>query len=87
VEEISPRRKKGDVTPTSKKGLDKGKGRASDAKKKASGSGSKVTITGPLGRERKRNVKLGEQERRRARDEKFGMGDDGYGGVVSGTSF
>ena len=44
----------------------------------------KTTTSGPGGRERKRVVKLGEVERRRARDEKFGVGiGDAYGSLVS----
>lgn len=52
---------------------------ASASKKKVARTGKepvpgKVTVTGPAGRERRRTVRLGEQERRRARDEKFGVG-------------
>jgi len=45
----------------------------------------KKTTTGPGGRERKRVVKLGEVERRRARDEKFGVwsgNDEAYDTMV-----
>ena len=42
------------------------------------------TTSGPGGRERKRFVKLGEVERRRARDEKFGVGHgEAYESTVS----
>jgi hypothetical protein len=61
--------------------MEKGKGKPVEGKKKAGSAGTKVTVTGPAGRERRRNVKLGEQERRRARDEKFGMGPSGFSGV------
>jgi hypothetical protein len=47
----------------------------------------KTTTSGPAGRVRKRAVKLGEVERRRARDEKFGVGlGEGYSAPVSCAS-
>lgn len=82
-----------------RKALEKGKGKASEGKSPAAPAASsskkkvartgkepvpgKVTITGPAGRERRRTVRLGEQERRRARDEKFGLG----GAMVSAEAY
>jgi hypothetical protein len=44
--------------------------------------GAAVTATGPAGRDRKRALKVGELERRRARDEKFDVNlGDGFSGV------
>ena len=45
------------------------------------------TASGPEGRDRKRAIKVGELQRRRARDEKFGVGlGEGYAAVVSDTA-
>jgi hypothetical protein len=64
-EELTPKRtKKNEPTPKDRKG--KGKEKAHEPVKT-----KEPVLNGPRGRERKRNTKLEEVERRRARDAKF----------------
>jgi hypothetical protein len=73
-----------DVTPrkhkkhdTASRSIDrKGKGKEKAHEPIKDSPSRKPAVTGPAGRERKRNVKLEEVERRRARDAKFDLGNN-----------
>lgn len=68
---------------------DKGKGKApqpTPEKTEPRSSSSRPTASGPKGRERKRELKLGEVARRRARDDKFGFGGDRFDNAVSASA-
>ncbi|KAK4687693.1 hypothetical protein P7C73_g2421, partial [Tremellales sp. Uapishka_1] len=90
-EAFTPRQAKKTGTPTTKdKGKGKAKGRASpvSSNKKSKTRAAKVVapkVKAPIanGRDRKRNIKLEEVERRRARDEKFGYAEGGFPSMVS----
>lgn len=70
---------------------DKGKGKAPQTSPEkrlnehrgSTSNNTRPTTTGPRGRDRKREIKLGEVARRRARDDKFGFGGDRFDDAVS----
>lgn len=84
-QDLTPRKsKKYEPTPRS---IDrKGKGKEKPQEPTKDTPSKKVTITGPAGRERKRNVKLEDAERRRARDAKFDLGNHATVGYSLSTA-
>lgn len=85
--EVTPRRRPVGRPKSSEKG--KGKEKAGSVQRKkartsvAASAASKVTISGPAGRERRRVSKIEDAGRRRARDAKFDVTEDAFAGSVS----
>jgi hypothetical protein len=71
-QDLTPRKSKKHA-PASIDRKGKGKEKAHEPTKDT--PSKKATISGPAGRERKRNIKLEDAERRRARDAKFDLGN------------